>query len=217
MTTFQFRPIQQWPRPFTQGRRASTFTADYSSTLQTLTYEIDKLGAMRAVIQVAMGPEDIRQDGLPRASAKKPAHPGVIVSFDSPRTGPVSFPCDAFLDWKDNLRAIALTLERLRLADLYGVTRHAEQYRGWQALPAPGQAPETENDDGLRPGGKFRDAESAARWLSRVSGVAVSSARPDADAVNRAYRKAASELHPDAGGDHEAFVRLQQAAGMLRR
>jgi hypothetical protein len=213
--TFQSLPIQRWPGPATRDRRSSTFTADYSSTLQTLTYEIDRLGAMRAVVQADIRPEDIRQDGLPRASAKAPVHPGVIVSFESPRTGPVSFPCDAFPDWKDNLRGIALTLERLRQADPYGLTRHGEQYRGWQAPPPPGQAGDSGQDDGLRPEGRFRDAESAARWLSGVSGIPVSADRTDADAVSRAYRKAAAELHPDVGGDHEQFVRLQQAAGML--
>ena len=38
----------------------------------------------------------------------------------------------------------------------------------------------------------------------------------DTDAVNAAYRKAARQYHPDAGGDRDAFERVQQAAMILR-
>jgi len=49
-------------------------------------------------------------------------------------------PCDSFKDWEANLRAIALSLERLRAADRYGVTtEEKEQYIGWLRLPATSQ------------------------------------------------------------------------------
>jgi hypothetical protein len=57
--------------------------------------------------------------------------------------------------WTDNVHAIALTLERLRLADLYGVTSRGEQYAGWKMLPGPitagpGAAPTMSMEDAAR-------------------------------------------------------------------
>ncbi len=46
------------------------------------------------------------------------------------------FPCDRFKHWDDNLRAISLTLERMRAVDRYGVTLNKQQYAGFKALPA---------------------------------------------------------------------------------
>lgn len=132
---YNFRPIEQWPRPFTKNRRRSQFDSTYSATLDKLDGELSKLGARNIVIQLALKERDIRYDGLPRADARQPEHPGVIVSFDS-RHGALSYMCDEFFNWKDNLRGIALTLERLRLVDLYGVTKSGEQYKGWAARAA---------------------------------------------------------------------------------
>jgi len=38
----------------------------------------------------------------------------------------------------------------------------------------------------------------------------------DGSALQKAYRSAASLLHPDQGGNHEEFVRLQQAMEVLK-
>src|SRR5690606_24676973 len=65
----------------------------------------------------------------------KAAHPGVILSFDS-KVGHLSYPCDTFTSWQDNLRAVALALEALRKLDRYGVTKRGEQYRGFLAIEA---------------------------------------------------------------------------------
>jgi hypothetical protein len=126
--------------------------------------------------------------------------PGVILSFQSAK-GVLSFPCDRYTDWESNLRAIALSLEALRAVDRYGVTQHAEQYKGWQALP-PASGPEM-------------SAETAAQFLSHVSGIFVSHVSTDPDALERAYKAAARSLHPDQGGSHDEFVRLQQAKRAL--
>src|SRR5215831_4271915 len=83
-------------------------------------------------------PRDIRNDGWPKSSAR-PTQPGVILSFTT-KQGRIVMPCDSFKDWEANLRAIALSLERLRAADRYGVTtEEKEQYIGWLRLPATSQ------------------------------------------------------------------------------
>jgi hypothetical protein len=46
------------------------------------------------------------------------------------------FVSDRFADWQQNLRAIALGLEKLRLVDDYGiVAEEGQQYTGWLKLP----------------------------------------------------------------------------------
>lgn len=128
----RFRPIEQWPGELTRSRRRSPFEASLSATQDLLTRELRALNARTVVIQLAIGEIDLRNDGLPRASAR-PEHPGVILSLDSPY-GPLSYPCDTFTDWQSNLRAIALALEALRKVDRYGVTKNGEQYTGWRQI-----------------------------------------------------------------------------------
>lgn len=128
----RFRPIQQWPGELTRSRRRSPFEATLGATQALLGRELRALSAKTVVIQLAIGETDLRNDGLPRASAR-PEHPGVILSLESPY-GPLSYPCDTFTDWQSNLRGIALALEALRKVDRYGVTKNGEQYRGWRQL-----------------------------------------------------------------------------------
>lgn len=196
-----FEPIEQWPRERTQSRRRSPFRAEYKDTIDRLVYELAKLGADQAVIQLDLAHEDIRMDGLPRAQAR-PDDPGVIVAADT-RYGPLQWPCDAFTDWRANLRAIALTLERLRMADLYGVTAHGEQYTGWQKLPPP------EED--------VSSADAAARFIARFGGSVGATLLSHGPSFRRAYREAAMRLHPDRGGSDEQFQRLERARETLER
>jgi hypothetical protein len=109
----RFRPIQQWPGETTRSRRQAQFSAKWASTLTLLGRELEHLGRKNVVVQVALTERDIRNDGFPRANAR-PDHPGVIVSLDS-KYGPLSYPCDTFTTWQDNLRGIALALESLVL------------------------------------------------------------------------------------------------------
>src|ERR1051326_4226362 len=140
---FKFKPIVKWPRVPENNRVRSQFSAKYSDTLELLESELRHLRARNPVlIQTYMRESDIRIDGLPRADARMPDNPGVIITFEKWFANgtfhdkgqalgfvkPVSVPCDRFLDWKDNLRAIALSLEALRRVDRYGVTQMGEQY-----------------------------------------------------------------------------------------
>lgn len=133
---FRYRPISSWPGEMTPQtrRRASTFRASDSKTHQLLARELDFLQAKDVVLEVALREEDIRLDGMPRANAKPPEHPGVVLSFDS-KFGPLRYACDRFLKRGENLRAIALGLHHLRAVDRYGITQRGEQYSGWKQLP----------------------------------------------------------------------------------
>lgn len=199
--SFVFRPLVAFPRSTTFQRRESRFSADVSQTLTLLNFELDKIKAQNAVVQVGKTADDFRNDGTPRT---KYVAPPVVLSFE--REGKaISMPCDTFLDWRDNLRAIALSLEALRAVDRYGVTQSGEQYRGWEALSAP-QPTESE---------EFLDRDEAAKWLKEFSGISWVVIFNNPTERERAYRIAARKLHPDAGGDAAQFRKLQIAKKIL--
>lgn len=193
------RPIERWPGDLTRDRKTSQFRADWQSTCRLLSTELWHIAqeAGRS-LQVAIRESMIRQDGLPRADLKALDHPGIILSFKHDNGSAVSMPCDTYLDWKDNVRAIALALEALRAVDRYGVTKSGEQYRGWMAI----EPPKAEG---------FKTTEEAAAWLRRAAGL---NGNLEVS-LDQAYRLAAAKLHPDAGGSHEEFIKLQQARKML--
>lgn len=195
---FTFRPLVGWPGPMTTGRKRAKFRAGYNDTLKLLDAELRHLGARNVVLQVALREDEIRLDGKPRAGSR-PSHPGVILSFDS-KHGPLSYPCDRFGDWVDNLRAIALSLEHLRAVDRYGVTKRGEQYQGWTALPPPASSPMTKVE--------------ACQVLLRLSG-AQAVEMGDVEQQRKLYRQAAMKHHPDRGGDAEQFKRLQAVKDVL--
>lgn len=191
MLRVHFEPFDKWPQESTPAyNRTRPFTCGYGQTLKLLEKELRFLDATEAVIQLNVNVSQIRMDGMPRSGAQ-PNHPGVILSFQS-KHGPLQYSCDACVTWEDNLRAIALTLERLRMASLYGVAKRGEQYTGWKALPAPAEI--------------FKNQDEAMTWLKRYTGFSIL-----ADAVKAALVKA----HPDHNGQPEDFERVQAARAML--
>ena len=199
-----FRPIERWPRAFTVERQNGRFTAKFNDTLDLLETELWHLEARNVVIQAAVSEGDLRNDGMLRSGAR-PSHPGIILSFDS-KYGPLSLPCDEMHDWRHNLRAIAMHLHHLRKSTLYGVGRYGEQYKGWAQLPPATQV--------------GQDAEGAARYIVNVSGHPT--ARWDQVLSSRvvfkeAYQGAVKRCHPDTGGNHDDFVKLQQAADRVKQ
>src|SRR5688500_2794754 len=120
MLDVRFRPLERWPRKRTPSYlQKSPFKAGYVSTLDILERELNNLKAKNVVVEADFEMKDIRNDGWPR-SGTRPKSPGVILSFESMH-GALSLPCDACKTWEQNLRAIALHLENLRKANLYGV------------------------------------------------------------------------------------------------
>jgi hypothetical protein len=200
------RPIQAWPGTMTadRDRRRSNFSAPWRSTLDTLDRELWHLNAHTRVLQVAMREQDFRIDGMPRANAKA-EHPGIILSFHAPDVGDLSYPCDTFTTWQDNLRAIALALEALRKVDRYGVTRRGEQYRGWKAI-----------EDKATALPAAMTVDQALAVLARFSGATVAELE-DRDELRAARRIAQRKTHPDVGGSAGDFQQVQRAIDALRQ
>lgn len=137
MSWYTVRPIEKWPWSH-RSRQRSRFQASWPSTEALLRREIYQLGGNSVVLQLDVRERDIRIDGELRADAR-PNSPDVIISFHSSKLGlHLSYPCDAFWSWQDNVRAVALGLEHLRAVERYGITRRGEQYTGWAGLPEGG-------------------------------------------------------------------------------
>ncbi len=206
--TLTVAPIREWPGALTTSRRLSGFSAALNDTLATLDREIRQLcdtqaQRLSAELLVAIDPAQFRQDGRPYANAKA-QHPGVIFSIDS-KFGHLSYPCDTFTRWEDNLRGIALALEALRKVDRYGVTKRGEQYRGFLALEAATAAP-----------AGFHTSAAAVGFLRQVGGVVADIYEPPEDHYPRVLRAAQRAAHPDLGGDPATFQRVSLAEAKLR-
>ncbi|OZF33166.1 molecular chaperone DnaJ [Rhodococcus sp. 14-2496-1d] len=199
------RPIVTWPGKPTAVRERSRFSAPWNATLRLLDRELFELGkgnrSAVAVLQIAMREQDFRQDGMPRANSR-PEHPGVILSVTDSIKGPLSFPCDKYDRWQDNLRAIALSLEDLRAIDRHGVTQNAEQYVGWKAI-------------GTGAGGASQTVEAAEATLRRLAGATV--ANMELGTLAQVYRRARGDAHPDRNnGERAAWDQVESAAKVLR-
>jgi hypothetical protein len=200
MINARFVPIEKWPGVHRTSWKNSAFRVTTSRQLDKLEEELNKLGARDILVQCYLTRDDIRNDGWPRSGAKPP-NPGIIISFTDRRGNELSFPCDTYFDWFDNLYAIALSLEALRAVDRYGVTKSAEQYQGWRRLEAPG----TVDTRGW-----------AYEQLARVADTSVESLKGDPQAVDAAYRAAVRKTHPDSGGNIEAFRLVTEAIRVIR-
>lgn len=210
-TGIKIGPIGEWPGPLTPpGRReVSRFktsgdgyrrvSTPWSSTLELLSRELREIGAKDHELLLAVPVEQFRLDGKPRSGAKA-EHPGVILSFDMPKVGRMSYPCDNFTTWQDNVRAIALGLEALRKFARYKIGKHNQQYRSYLAIESTAM-----------PSG-FASVEDAWAFVRRVSGY-------DADetATPRLIRDAKRRTHPDVGGNASDFQRVTLAEQYLKQ
>lgn len=201
---YTHRPLNgSWSGPRTSRPGNSPFGSNWGGTLELLERELRHLKAKDVVLVLNVGARDVRNDGGLRADARIRDH-AVIVEF---RSGPdrLSFPCDRFNFWQDNVRAIALALEALRKVDRYGV-RSGRQYEGFKALPGAGGSTVT-----LSLGEAATAIAEAAADGHIPADIAASPT-----AARAAIRLATAKTHPDRqGGDARAFHRVQEAKKVL--
>lgn len=118
-----------------------------------------------------------------------PADRAVSVTFSAGQHMDRTVTVDRFERPVDNLWALAVGLDAIRLNELRGLDDVAKQV--YQALPAP---------------------RTRSPW--EVLGLPSNS---DEDVIDAVYRTKARRLHPDAGGDAEAFKELQAAYEAVKR
>ncbi len=161
--------------------------------------ELNYLKAKDITIEGFFHSSQIRNDGWPKSSAR-PTQPGVILSFDVKR-GRMVMPCDRYPDWEANLRAIALTLERLRSVERYGITtEQQEQDTGWLRLPQASAVDE---------------ATECAKVLIRFASVGYDPpiVLGDQALFKKVYAEAMRRTHPDTapGRDSRDFNQVLAA------
>ena len=208
------RPVSGWTGPRTPpaARKRHNFTRQkdtgygrvdipWSETLLLLDRELVALRADAVVLQLDVTERDVRLDGQLRANAN-PSDPGVRLLFDS-KHGPLTYQCDRFWTWQDNVRAIALGLEALRKVERYGITEHGEQYKGWLQLEA-----------GTSTGLPTSRAQ-AAELLSRITGVHIDADESKQSATAR-WKAARAIAHPDRNnGSRDLWDQVEAAAQLL--
>jgi hypothetical protein len=207
---YTVKPIANWPDKMrtSSQRNRSRFELSYAETLKQLERELSYLSARNVVFQLALDEFDIRRDGRPRADAR-PAHPGVIITFNS-KYGPLSYWTDRYDRWWDNVRAIAESLEALRAVDRHGVSKQGLQYTGYKQLP-PAEAG--------APRRQMSEQEAAEFVSSAADGwrTAEEILRYE-ECFQSSYKRAAISLHPDRNQGRDAdFIKLQEAAAVLKK
>lgn len=209
MLDYRCAPLPDpWPGEPTARRKPAPFKVNWTSTMRLLATELKALRARDVVLRLAVTPEQIRADGGVRANARI-SDPSVVLEFKS-GADRLSFPCDRFNWWEDNVRAIALALEALRKVDRYGV-RSGRQYEGFKALP--GGQPAAEPAQAVTIDAVFYRLEQLCR--GDVSAYYI---KIDVESARNAVRRAARYTHPDADtGSTAAFQELQQIKQVLSK
>jgi hypothetical protein len=171
---------------------ARTENLSVGDGLQRLMGELRRLGARNPVISSNLR---LRQDGFPIASQSKIlADPGVAVYFrlnQQPRV----LACDKWNSAADNMAAIAGHIDAIRTQERYGVGTLDQAFAGYAALPPVGGTQ----------GGDWR-AELGFTPPDPMS----------LDIAETRYRQLLRDRHPDAGGSHDAVLRLNLARDAAR-
>lgn len=212
MAEIRVEELLKWPeekqRP-AGSRDNSRFKVGSFKTEQFLRDELHKINARNIIMRTFHEERFHRRDGGIRVDARAPSHPGVILEFEKPirKEGETHFlkmrlPCDTYRFWEDNLRAIAMVLEGLRMIDRHQVSAGA-QYQGYLALPP-------------KPG--HMTVEDAAAFLAKHGGVDGSEGALLKHSIfsETAYKTAAKQMHPDKGGDPQQFAMLEKAMSLIR-
>lgn len=130
----------------------------------------------------------LTRDGFPRGGQRAPDDPGAAVYWGGGKRRRC-MAIDRYDRVADNLAAIAATLSAMRMIERHGGAEILDRaFTGFTALPAPEQP-----------------------W--QVLGLKTSS--PTREQIDHAYRRLASEHHPDNGGTQAQMARINVARDEL--
>jgi len=173
-----------WPRGWKREKfpQISQFKKTFYQVFKDLEYELDRAGASKIIVS---SNNRVGVSGRMRMD-REPIDTGVAVYFTRNNQSMV-FACDRFNKVKDNVQAIAMTLEALRGIERWGASDMMERtFTGFKALASenPGES-----------------------WWKVL--------QIDADAseeqIQTAYRRMAKLAHQDAGGSDVAMTALNVA------
>lgn len=178
-----------WPEGWkrTNYPEPSRFKTGFGAARVKLSAEIERMGGSKVIISTNV---PLRNDGMPRASAPEPKDSGVSVYFRYKGKDMV-FACDKFRYSRENIYAIAMTIEALRGIERWGASDMMERaFSGFKALAAI-------SGEGENP------------WMVLGLGSERGSVKPE-DIV-RAHRLLMMTAHPDKGGNSDQMARINVA------
>lgn len=175
-----------WPR--SKSPQSARFKVSMGESVSSLYDELDRLGASNVVVSSNMR---LRLDGRPLADQRRLDDEGVAVYF-SLKGAQQCIPCDKWSTVKDNVRAVALTIQALRGLERWGAKEMVNAaFQGFKALPE-----------------SIIMGEHTSRAWWEVLQVAQTA---DIEVIEGAYKKLLMKAHPDIGGSDFAFQELQNA------
>jgi hypothetical protein len=178
-----------WKRTKPNSRIKSPFKASFASSRDKLLNELKLLNAEKVVLSSNI---TLRRDGLPYANAPEPPDPGAAVYFEL-KQKPMCLACDQYRLVRENIMAIAKTVEALRGIERWGASDMMERaFTGFLALPEKASTPWREV---LELGGD--------RSLTR-------------EIIETQAKKLLRAHHPDRGGDVDKFQQIIAARDAAR-
>lgn len=173
-----------WPKNRPRGKsHAARFDVSFAGARDNLVDEIKRLGGINVIISTNI---ELRRDGLPYANQPEPQDKGVAVYFTY-KGKSMCFACDRWDKVKDNMRAIAKTIDALRGIERWGSGEMVNQaFTGFLAIEAPRKK----------------------RWWE----ILMVPENANKNLRISSYKALAKMLHPDVGGSQEAMAELNQAA-----
>lgn len=201
MTVFRGRPCEKMGKRWGDG-------LDFA--VAKLREELTALGCPDAIVETYHTRADYTLSGRPRSGAT-PSSPEVQVWFKA-GARPVCVPSSRFALWIDNIKAVAMTLERQRLIRDYGCFTIEEQFAAFAALPAGSPASKP------TPSASDTEVLPVARLLvnlAQPTDDTIQTILADKDALDRVYRKASKKAHPDKGGSEEIQAAVNRARDFI--
>jgi hypothetical protein len=166
-----------WKRTERYRRQSSRFKTGFAVSRDLLLDEIRRLGGRQVVLSTNI---PLRNDGLPYASAKEPEDSGVAVYFQY-KNKPMCFACDRYIYTKENIHAVAKTIEALRGIERWGASDMMERaFTGFMALPEKASQP----------------------WREILGSIPVT-----LDAIESRFRELAKQHHSDIPGGNDEKMR----------
>lgn len=175
-----------WPEGWkrTKHPESSRFKTGFQQARIELQDEIGRMGGSKLIISTNV---PLRNDGMPRASAPEPSDSGVAVYFQR-NTKSMVFACDRFRYTRDNIYAVAKTINAMRGIERWGASDMMERaFSGFKAL-----------GDG-----------EVFDWKAIL--VMPRDSLPTAQSIQRAFIELTKTKHPDLGGSTEEFQKIIRA------
>lgn len=165
------------------GRRG----LNMAEAMKRVHYELERLGVNVFDDCVISTNLKTNMQGLPRSDQGEPADPGAAIYWQKPGQPMRVMAIDVYTRTRDNVAAVAATLEAMRKIERHGGAQILDRaFAGFAALAPP----------------------SGPSWWV-VLGLERETATPET--IKAAHRERLKAAHPDSGGSHDEMATLNRA------